>query len=167
MEIYRVALTRLRAGLLAGATLVGVAGVAIAGFFRRTSSGSSHFEPRSAVPGSLRLVFSASASTSVRATVSDPMARKPVAGTSAPIAPQRWRASSASSSSFPLVRPLIQTSPKLRTEAPLGAPCRSSWITSNPRRTPSSACIVPSTPPPTTTGRGLLVMVASRMASVG
>jgi Binding-protein-dependent transport system inner membrane component len=85
------------------------------------------------------------------ASVREPFGRKPVPGTSAAIPAQRARARQARSSSGPPARPLTQIRPKLRTLAPREPGSRSRWVTAWPCRRASSACIKPSTPPPTTT----------------
>ena len=87
------------------------------------------------------------------ATVSELMARKPMPGANVPISSQRRRARRATSSSAPERRPLTQTKPKLRTEAPVGPASASRWSTANPASASSSACQVPMMPPPATTAR--------------
>ena len=92
-------------------------------------------------------------SPSVEAKVNEPAGLKPMPGTSAPTSSHRCRTRRAVSSSAPVRRPLTQTSPKLRTDAPWGAASASRWATVNPARQSSSACHVPRTPPPATTAR--------------
>ena len=95
------------------------------------------------------------------ASVSEPAARKPSPGTFAPSSDHSSRARSARLSSGPALRPLTQTRPKFRTLAPRASASRSSWTTSKPRLRASTACMVPSTPPPTMTTRVLAAMPAS------
>ena len=52
--------------------------------------------------------------------VSELIGRKPMPGADAPTSSQRRRARRATSSSAPERRPLTQTRPKLRTDAPVG-----------------------------------------------
>ena len=87
------------------------------------------------------------------ATVSELMGRKPMPGANVPISSQRRRARRATSSSVPERRPLTQTRPKLRTEAPVGPASASRWSTANPASASSNACQVPMMPPPATTAR--------------
>ena len=87
------------------------------------------------------------------ATVTDPSGRNPTAGATDAVASHSSRARRPSSSSSPPARPLTHTRPKLRTDARLGPASASSWRTSQPRRVPSRACMVPMTPPPTMTTR--------------
>ena len=87
------------------------------------------------------------------ASVSDPAGRNPVPGADAAISSHSSRARNASASSGPARRPLTQTRPKFRTLAPRASGSRSRCTTENPRRRAMTACIVPSTPPPTITTR--------------
>ena len=76
--------------------------------------------PRSAASGRRAKACITARSVASVATVSDPLARKPNPATADPTSSQRRRALRATSSSRPERRPLTQTSPKLRTEAPMG-----------------------------------------------
>ena len=89
----------------------------------------------------------------VEATVIDPFAAEPGGRDVAPYLFPQFTERSARRSSAPGDRPLTQTSPKLRTEAPTGCSSRSRWMTVAPERTANTACIVPRMPPPTTTTR--------------
>ena len=109
--------------------------------------------PRAAASGSrAKASITARPGASV-ATVSEVMGRKPTPGASVPISSQRRRARRATSSSSPDRRPLTQTRPKLRTEAPVGPASASRWSTANPASASSSVCQVPTMPPPATTAR--------------
>ena len=94
------------------------------------------------------------------ATVSELIGRNPMPGTSAPTSSQRRRARRATSSSAPERRPLTQTRPKLRTDAPVGPASASRWSTENPASASSSACQVPMMPPPATTARPRSPLIA-------
>ena len=74
-----------------------------------------------------------SSSCSSLSSVIEPFGRKPTPGTSCATSAQSSRARSASCSSRPSARPLTQTSPKLRTVAPLGTRSRSRCTTLAPR----------------------------------
>ncbi len=87
------------------------------------------------------------------AMVNDAIGRNPMPGTTVPTSSQRLRARRATSSSAPERRPLTQTSPKFRTEAPVGPASASRWSTEKPASASSSACQVPMMPPPATTAR--------------
>ncbi len=105
-------------------------------------------------------------SGAVVATVSEPVGRNPTSGTTVPTSSQRARARRATSNSSPLRRPLTQTRPKLRTDAPTGAASASRWSTLKPAARSSSACHVPMMPAPTTTAFGV-DGVTSRCAPCG
>ena len=70
-----------------------------------------------------------------------------------PVPPTARGHAAPGSSSAPALRPLTQTRPKFLTLAPRASASRSNCTTSKPRRRAITACIVPSTPPPTTTIR--------------
>ena len=124
---------------------------------------------RASASGSRAKASMTARSVSFLATVSDPFARKPTPATAAPTSSQRVRDRRATSSSSPERRPLTQTSPKLRTDAPTGPASASRWSTVKPASTSSKACHVPTMPPPTTTPAHDSAQVATwteeRMAS--
>ena len=124
-----------------------------AGFTARTPSGSSSSKSRCLASGSSAASPSTRSSASRVASVSDPAGRNPVPGADAAISSHSSRARNASASSGPARRPLTQTRPKFRTLAPRASGSRSRCTTENPRRRAMTACIVPSTPPPTITTR--------------
>ena len=123
--------------------------------------------PRAAASGCRANASMTARSSAVQATVSEPVGRNPTPGTAAPISSQRRRARSATSSSAPERRPLTHTSPKLRTEAPVGAASASRWSTVKPASTSSRACQVPRMPPPATTARAPVRLIARSASRVG
>ena len=132
------------------------------GLTRRASAGSRRARPRARASRPLANASITARSLPSRATVSDPLGRKPTSGKRYPICSHRTRARRARSSSGPRARPLTQIRPKLRTDAPRGAGSRSRWTTSKPRSRAASACMVPRIPPPTTTIRAGSIWGSSR-----
>jgi hypothetical protein len=91
--------------------------------------GSSRRSPRRTASGRAQTSVATFTSSAVRRTVSDPLGRKPTAGTAEPIPRHSSRARMARSSSWPVRRPETQSRPKLRTLAPRGPASRSTWTT--------------------------------------
>ncbi len=133
-----------------------------AGFSARASPGVSSLWPRAAASGRATAASATARSRSPRSGVREPFARKPSAGTRAPISSHSSRARSAVSSSSPPARPLTQIWPKLRSEAPRASLSRSICTTSWPRLTACQACMVPTTPAPTT-----MTLTAATLLGIG
>ena len=135
-----------------------------AGLAARTPSASSSSNSRTAASGWAAASAMRANSDPWRATVTEPSGRKPTAGEWTASCSHSSRARTARSSSGPWARPLTQTRPKLRTDARRGPASASRWVTSQPRRQASRACMVPRTPPPTMTTRcastGTIVVTA-------